>query len=103
MTDALPSGKRLRILQLLKQHGSSTGAELIEYDPELPRGTIYTTLKRLQDDGFVKSKTLDDEALPGPPRRKYEVTALGARAVSAGELAEAVLRGRPIRLAGGKT
>ncbi len=56
MGEVVPTGKRLRILQLLVQHGTMTGRQLLDADKNLPSGTIYTTLRRLEDDGFVTSR-----------------------------------------------
>jgi len=93
MVEIAPSGKRLRILQLLLDHGELTGAELLDLDDSLPRGTIYTTLRRLQDDKLVTSRQEVDKGQPGPPRRLYKITAFGMRAAKLGEYAQAVMSG----------
>jgi PadR family transcriptional regulator PadR len=50
----------------------------------LKRGTIYVTLGRMEDKGFISSRL---EAAPadagGLPRRLYEPTALGRRVLAA--------------------
>jgi DNA-binding PadR family transcriptional regulator len=50
----------------------------------LKRGTIYVTLGRMEEKGFISSRL---EAAPpdagGLPRRLYEPTALGRRVVAA--------------------
>jgi DNA-binding PadR family transcriptional regulator len=101
--DHVPSGKRLQILQLLITHGKLTGGEMLEHDPSLPRGTIYTTLRRLQDDKLVSSRVDAETGEAGPPRRFYQITALGKRAAKLGEIAEAVMAGaRLITIPGGR-
>jgi DNA-binding PadR family transcriptional regulator len=95
---AVPSGKRLRILQLLLEHKELTGGQLLELDRTLPRGTIYTTLRRLEDDAFASSREESQRGQPGPPRRFYRITTDGARATKAGELAEKVMAGATVRL-----
>ena len=53
---------------------------------ELPSGTVYPALSRLERDGYVKShwedlrKAHDDRR---PPRRYYRITAQGERALGA--------------------
>lgn len=66
------------ILDLL-QDRESFGLELVERSQgALKRGTVYVTLARMQDKGYVTSRT---EALPhgaiGLPRRLYRPTAYG--------------------------
>lgn len=53
---------------------------------ELPSGTVYPALSRLERDGFVKSHWEDLETAHGdrrPPRRYYRITAQGERALTA--------------------
>ena len=62
---------------------------------ELPSGTVYPVLSRLERDGFVKSHWEDLETAHGdrrPPRRYYRITAQGERA-----LAEALDRFRALK------
>ena len=52
---------------------------------ELPSGTVYPALSRLERDGFVKSHWEDLETAHGdrrPPRRYYRITAQGGRALA---------------------
>lgn len=103
MVDVVPSGKRLRILQLLLEHGELTGSQILDHDKSLPRGTIYTSLRRLQDDKLVTSRKVVDRQQPGPPRRFYNLTGLGARAAKLGEVAEVVMSGaRTVLVPGGR-
>jgi DNA-binding PadR family transcriptional regulator len=69
--------QQLRILQLLIAHGELTGAQILERDASLPRGTIYTTLTRLETSNLVGSRQVTDSTQPGPPRRFYKATKRG--------------------------
>ena len=74
------SGRQwLRILQLLIDHGELTGGELLRRDQTLPRGTLYTTLKRLEAAQLVTSRQGAVRVEPGPRRRLYKITVRGAR------------------------
>src|SRR5688572_5034999 len=83
------SGKERLIVELLIAHGELYGQELVKRsDGSLARGTVYVTLDRLEDKGFVKSRL--EEKHPGSiglPRRMYEVTGLGRRVLEALEIA----------------
>ena len=100
---AVPSGKTLRILQLLLTHGELTGGDMLGHDRTLPRGTIYTTLRRLEDRKLVNSRVDDSTGRAGPPRRFYQITALGKRAAKLGGVAGLVMAGvRPVVVPGGR-
>jgi DNA-binding PadR family transcriptional regulator len=81
----IPSAKESLILSLLAERGSLYGLELVALsDNRLKRGTVYVTLSRMQDKGFVR--TLEDrspEEHAGLPRPKYRITAAGERALLA--------------------
>jgi len=49
---------------------------------DLPEGTIYPALRRLERDGLIEGYWVDQEA--GPRRRYYRLTAEGQRALAAG-------------------
>jgi PadR family transcriptional regulator PadR len=71
------------ILELLSDQ-ERFGLELVgESDGLLKRGTVYVTLARMQEKGYVTSRT---EELPagaiGLPRRLYRPTAHGAAVLS---------------------
>ena len=70
------------ILSLLTSRSKAYGLELVkESGGSLKRGTIYVTLNRMEDKGFIESWLEDTkEGQLGPPRRQYKVTAKGARA-----------------------
>ena len=51
---------------------------------DLPSGTVYPVLGRLERDGYVRSKWESQvvaQREKRPPRRYYEITAAGARAL----------------------
>jgi DNA-binding PadR family transcriptional regulator len=74
----MPQRQRLRILQLLDQHGELTAAAVRNLDRGLPRGTIYTTLRRLAHAKLVTSR-VERTGQPGPPRRFHRITRRGRR------------------------
>jgi DNA-binding PadR family transcriptional regulator len=83
----LPPKERL-ILDQLIAHGPLFGLQLVALsDGALKRGTVYVTLGRMENKGFVRS---DQEAMPlgaiGLPRRLYYPTPLGERVVRAWSL-----------------
>ena len=52
---------------------------------DLPSGTVYPVLGRLERDGYVRSKWESQvvaQREKRPPRRYYEITAAGARALA---------------------
>ena len=53
---------------------------------ELPSGTVYPVLGRLERDGYVRSKWESQTVAQRekrPPRRYYEITAAGSRTLAA--------------------
>ncbi len=75
------SRKEYKILELLIAGGEMFGLEMVEAsDGELPRGTVYVTLQRMGDKGYVESRE-EPRSFPeiGIPRRKYSATGLGER------------------------
>ena len=76
------------ILDLLREQ-EQFGLQLVDRsEGALKRGTVYVTLGRMQDKGYVESRT---EPLPsgaiGLPRRWYRPTAYGIRVLEAWGLA----------------
>ena len=62
----------------------STGFDIID-QTELPSGTVYPALGRLERDGFVKSaweNEQDAHADGRPARRYYKLTAPGVKALA---------------------
>jgi DNA-binding PadR family transcriptional regulator len=80
------------ILRLLVANGEMYGLELVAASELLKRGTIYVTLGRMADKGFVTSSTLKLDNVPGLPRRLFRATGDGVRALRAWEAANAILR-----------
>ena len=80
----LPPKERL-ILELLVARGPSFGLALVEQSGgALKRGTVYVTLGRLENKGFVTSESeAPQPGAIGLPRRIYRVTGLGERVLSA--------------------
>jgi PadR family transcriptional regulator PadR len=78
------SPKELLVLDLLRHH-ELYGLQLVAASKgRLKRGTVYVTLGRMEEKGYITSKL---EAAPsgagGLPRRIYAVTALGRRMFAA--------------------
>ncbi len=82
----MPSAKEALILELLNaSSGSLFGLELVNTsNGQLKRGTVYVTLQRMEGTGLIAS---EQERRPDPqigiPRRKYRITGLGQRTLSA--------------------
>ena len=83
----LPAKEAL-IIELLSsagRRGEMYGLELVTASKgRLKRGTVYVTLGRMEEKGFVASRL--EDAPPdagGLPRRLYEATALGRRVYGA--------------------
>ena len=75
------SRKEFSILAMLIANGEMFGLEMVEAsDGELKRGTIYVTLQRMSDKGYIESRE-EPRQIPeiGIPRRKYSATGLGER------------------------
>ena len=84
----LLSAKQKLILELLVG-GDCYGLQLVAKSKgKLKRGTVYVTLGRMQDKGYVESRT---EPLPpgaiGLPRRWYRPTDYGMRVLNAWAMA----------------
>jgi DNA-binding PadR family transcriptional regulator len=86
------SRKEAMILELLLGNSREMfGLELVDAsDGNLKRGTIYVTLQRMKEKGFLDSKP-EPRCLPeiGIPRRLYRATGLGERALAARQAAQA--------------
>lgn len=84
-----PSRKEREILRLLMS-GERYGLQLVnESGGRIKRGTVYVTLQRMQEKGFVTSREESPEEVRpeiGLPRRLYKITGAGSRAVDAMEM-----------------
>jgi DNA-binding PadR family transcriptional regulator len=79
------SRKESMILELLVQERARYGLQLVAASRrQLKRGTVYVTLGRMEDKGYITSRLEDaPPAAGGLPRRVYEPTALGRRVLAA--------------------
>ena len=84
------------ILELLTDE-EMFGLQLVQQSRgALKRGTVYVTLGRMQDKGYVESWTEQQPAgAIGLPRRLYRPTAYGLRVLEAWDAAARTLRRRP--------
>jgi DNA-binding PadR family transcriptional regulator len=86
------SPKEALILGLLVAKGEMYGLELVNGSGgELKRGTVYVTLGRMADKGYVESRTVPQDDGSGMPKRLFQATGYGSRVLSAWELAGATL------------
>jgi PadR family transcriptional regulator PadR len=75
------SPKEMLILERLTRDGELYGLQLVAGSRgRLKRGTVYVTLGRMEDKGYIVSR-LDADPPPGGglPRRLYAPTALGRK------------------------
>ena len=78
------------IIELLSEHEELFGLRMVELSGgRLKRGTVYVTLGRMQEKGYLESR---QEPLPegaiGLPRRLYRPTGLAMRILAAWKAAE---------------
>jgi len=88
------------ILDLLIRDEELYGLQIVERsNGGVKRGTVYVTLGRMQEKGYVESRT--EAPVPGAiglPRRLYRPTAYGAAVLKAWtRMATALARLRPAR------
>jgi DNA-binding PadR family transcriptional regulator len=92
-TDDVPklSSKESLILRLLVNHGEMYGLQLVEHsEGHLLRGTVYVTLGRMLEKGYVTSEQeTRAPGVPGIPRRLYRITGLGERVLRANQASRA--------------
>jgi hypothetical protein len=84
------SATERQILELLTVHEELFGLQMVELSGgALKRGTVYVTLGRMQEKGYLDSR---QEPLPpgaiGLPRRLYRPTGFALRALAAWKAAE---------------
>jgi DNA-binding PadR family transcriptional regulator len=74
------------VLDLLSAKAPTYGLDLVAASHGLlKRGSVYVTLQRMEQKGLVTSY-LDERLGEGPPRRLYEPTAQGLRALVAARI-----------------
>jgi DNA-binding PadR family transcriptional regulator len=78
------SSKEAEILEALRGQ-EMFGLQLVQASQgKLKRGTVYVTLGRMQEKGFVESRLEERHAgAIGLPRRLYRATAFGVRVLDA--------------------
>lgn len=96
-TASLPrlSATEQLILELLVEHGELFGLAMVEAsNGRLKRGTVYVTLGRMEEKGYLDSR---QEPLPpgatGLPRRFYLPTGHALQVLAAWRAAERVMAG----------
>jgi DNA-binding PadR family transcriptional regulator len=79
------------ILDLLRGQ-DMYGLQLVtESKGSLKRGSVYVTLGRMEEKGFIESRPEEKADHSGLPRRLYRATGLGARVLDAWSLMAAHL------------
>jgi PadR family transcriptional regulator, regulatory protein PadR len=80
--------KEALILELLVEESELYGLQLVAASKRrLKRGTVYVTLGRMEEKGFITSRLEDaPPQVGGLPRRVYEATPFGRRVLDAYEL-----------------
>ena len=95
MRDDLPrlSAIETLILDLLAEESEMYGLELVETSKQrIKRGTVYVTLARMEQKGYVCSQQeARASGAIGLPRRMYRATPLGARVHEAWAMARRTL------------
>jgi PadR family transcriptional regulator, regulatory protein PadR len=81
------SGKEAEILRLLVANGEMYGLEMVGASQTLKRGTIYVTLMRMAEKGYVESREEESPPPDRPARRLYKATGHGVRVYRAMEAA----------------
>jgi len=78
------SAKEALILDRLAHDGEQYGLQLVAASKgRLKRGTIYVTLGRMEEKGYISSRLESAPAdVGGMPRRLYQPTALGRRVLA---------------------
>ena len=74
-----PSAATLKILKCLSESPDGLHGYALMKGSGLASGTLYPILGRLTDRGWLEKSWEMDEAVSGPPRRIYRLTALGRK------------------------
>jgi PadR family transcriptional regulator, regulatory protein PadR len=105
-SDRVPSlsRKEALVLELLleSQAKEMYGLEMVATSHDrLKRGTVYVTLGRMEDKGYIRShQEQPREGASGIPRRLYQVTGYGQKAFEIWQLARELKRVRAAELVG---
>lgn len=88
------AGNEALILRLLREHGETYGFRMIALsDGRLTQHSVYVTLARMQEKGYLESWMMRVPGLGGPARRVYRATAYGQRMLEATEAFGRAMRG----------
>lgn len=103
--DKIPtlSGKEALVLELLLTNAAEMyGLELVrDSGNRLKRGTIYVTLSRMNDKGYVESRQEEPQPdVSGIARRLYRATGYGQKVYEAWQLAREARRMRMVEVGG---
>jgi DNA-binding PadR family transcriptional regulator len=87
------------ILQLVIAAGTMYGLELVEQsEGKLKRGTVYVTLNRMEEKGYIESEQEAESPVTGGlPRRFYKATGYGQRVLQGWELMRSFMAGHPAK------
>lgn len=95
----LSSTERL-ILELLRGGQERFGLEMVSLsNGKLKRGTVYVTLSRMVEKGYVESRQEHNPKDSGMPRRLYAISGFGARALLAADALSVIMDGGAYGLA----
>lgn len=88
------SEKEHLILSMLLEAGEMYGLQMVKASRgDLKRGTVYVTLARMEQKGYVVSSAEQANGVKGAPRRLYRVTGHGRTVHEAWQLAGRQLAG----------
>ena len=88
-----------RILDLLRGGGEMYGLEMVKASAgDLKRGTIYVTLTRMKEKGYVNAETEKEPKHSGLPRQKYRISGHGQNVLNAVDAAQAHISGGEINV-----
>lgn len=84
------SGKEYVILDMLRSGVEIFGLAMVKSSHgHLKRGTVYVTLSRMEEKGFVTSRSEKAARDPGMPRRLYKISGTGILALKISDDAHA--------------
>lgn len=88
MANPFATDTELLVLRLLRDAPAGLyGLQLVgNSEGKLKRGTVYVTLGRLEEKGFVESRTKPKSEHAGLPRPVYRLTGLGVKALDAADV-----------------
>jgi DNA-binding PadR family transcriptional regulator len=87
MGNPFASETEVAILRLLNSEPTGMyGLEIVKASGgKLARGTVYVTLGRMEEKGFVRSRVRRDITHSGLPRPRYTLSGLGERVLAAAD------------------